>query len=130
MNFCLTKEDFDYFLDHYLHDYPIENMEDGFLKTQLINCFNWEDEISLLTYYLTHYLKKKSNSGNPINNQQINLYYELGNSGYFNVEQIDREFVKYLFHYSRGKMTEPLPETLNMILQNYKDHTYDSSFCI
>lgn len=127
---CLNKNDFDEFLDLHLNDLSIDQLDSGDLKALLESCFNWESEIGLLTYYLTYYLKRKSNLGSPLNNNQINSYYDLSQCGLFNIETFDRGFIEYLSNYSRSKINENLPDTLILILHNYLDRTYDSSFCI
>jgi hypothetical protein len=129
MNYCLSREDFEEFIELHLNNHSLDHIDDDNLRSQLENCFNWEDQVGVLMYLFTHFMQKKINMGEQVSGDQIELLFNLPENGLFDVEIIDRNFVAYMFNYSRSKITEELPETLLIILQNYLDRTYDSLLC-
>ncbi|MDB5132389.1 MAG: hypothetical protein JWR02_2138, partial [Mucilaginibacter sp.] len=108
---------------------PIDNIHDDELRSRLDACLNWQDGIGVLMYLVTHYIQKKIKQQGDLDNSCIDQLYNLQEVGLFTIETIDRDFIQYMLNYSRSLINEDLSDTLLIILQNYIDHSYDSSFC-
>ena len=74
-------------------------------------------------------LQKKLKYEEEINDAYIEQLFKLDEIGNFVIESLDRDFIDYMLTYSRTRITEDLPDSLVLILQNYLDHSYGSSFC-
>lgn len=129
MNYCLGKEEFPLFFDAFINKDSMHNTFEEDLQMRIDACMNWEDNIGVLLYVFTYYLQKKSKKAEGSNPEYIERLFKLNEVGNFVLETIDRNFVTYMLNYSRTKINEDLSDSLTLILQNYLDHSYDSSFC-
>jgi len=126
MNFCLSRDGLEKFLESHYNSSEIDDEDLRFLIQQ---CFDWESNLAILVYFFTHYIQKKINSGKPVTLEQIDTFFDLANVGSFEIELLNRDFIKYMLNHSRNKIGESLEDALIILLQNYKDHTHDSSLC-
>jgi hypothetical protein len=129
MNYCLNKNDFALFFEAFLMNDSLENKFEEDLQSKLNGCMNWEDKIGILLYIFTHFLQKKIKSDTEVNNTYIEQLFKLNEVGNFIIESLDQSFISYMLTYSRTRISEDLPDSLVLILQNYLDHSYGSSFC-
>jgi len=129
MNYCLNKEEFHVFFDAFFSKESMDNVFEEELQSRVDACMNWEDNIGIMMYSFTHFLQKKLKEENETNEAYIEKLFKLNDIGNFILESLDRNFVTYMLSYSRSKITEDLSDSLVLILQNYLDHSYDSSFC-
>ncbi len=102
--------------------YPVEDDE---LKAIIEGAYAWDIEVSLIIYFFRSYLQKKANAG-TLDTKEIESFYDLINCGNFRYQEFDREFIDYLFYYSRSKMKMNLEDILVTVQQHLSENNYES----
>ena len=129
MNYCLSKEEFHIFFDVLFSKQTLEDNFEEDLQMRVDSCMSWDDRIGIILYFFTHFIQKKVKSEEIQDSLYIDQLYELVNVGNFVIESFNSDFIIYMSNYSRSRITEDLPDSLTLIMQNYLDRSYDSSFC-
>lgn len=125
MNFCLNKQSLEGFLKS-LYDNQKHPLEDGDLSAIINGAYTWDFQVSLITYFFTTYLQKKSNN-NSFDLNELDTFYQLINLGNFKLQEFDRDFINHLFDYSRSKMKMSLEDILITVQQDLSDNNYESN---
>lgn len=126
MNYCLNKQSLHLFLDHINNQSKLP-IDDDDLALIIEGATIWEHEVSIVTYFFTTYLQKKINSNN-FDELEISSYFKLRDIGNYRVQSFDRDFIDYLFCYSRSRMRMNLEEVIIKVQLDLSENNYASNF--
>ena len=126
MNFCLNKEYLENFLK-FQGDNVRYPLDDSYLAAIIDGASNWSYEVNLIVYFFSTYLQKKINGG-TFDVSEIDTFYDSVYMGNFTLQEFDRNFIEFLFDYSRSKMNMTLEEMIIKIQEDYSDKLYASDF--
>jgi hypothetical protein len=124
MKFSLTRDYLEEFLDK-LGKGKVDQIDLYDLKDIIEGAYAWEFEVCLIVYFYTKRVQKKQNSAS-LDLSELEVFYSLNKEGYFSYQEFDREFVSYLFDYSRSKTTQSLEDLLVSVQQDFIEKKYDS----
>jgi hypothetical protein len=126
MKFTLTK----LFLDEFLNKHDKQdliNIEDPELREIINRALDWECEVSLLTYFFAKRIQRKQNF-RELNLADVENFFCLETEGYFSYQNFDRDFITYMFDYSRSRMSLSLEDLIVEVQQDYFNNIYESNF--
>ena len=126
MRFTLTRDLLEEFLNKHDNE-DIANIGDAELKEIIDGALRWECEVSLLSYFFAKRVQRKQNF-KSLNLDEIDRFYCLDGEGFFNFQNFDRDFISYIFDYSRSRMTLSLEELVVEVQQDFTENKYDSDF--
>ena len=126
MKFSLNRSYLEEFLEK-LSQNRIDDIDLLDLKEIIVGAYSWEYEVSLIVYFYSKRIQKKQNNYS-LDLAELTMFYNLNNDGYFNYQEFDRDFVSYLFDYSRSKINMSLEEVVVTVQQDFVNNKYDSHF--
>ncbi|WP_345953000.1 hypothetical protein [Mucilaginibacter sp. PAMB04168] len=111
----------------FIENNATDPIEDEDLNAVIEGAGSWDFKVTLINYFFTSFLQRRINSGD-YTGDEINLYYRLTETGNYDYQEFNRDFIEYLFSYSRSKMTMNLEEILIHVQQDFSDNNYASTF--